>query len=409
MNKTILFLAQKMMYHTAYKKGLSLMSIICFFGIFIGTFALALVTAIMNGFEVTLHKKMQGIHSDIIIQSPYQELNADAIFSVLHNEFPEVSAYSPSTLRHIIISPSREENVPLVALIKGINPIAESKTTTISHKIIQSIPVKKFSQLFNDNNIIIGKQLAHTNNLTIGDSLEIFFAREQQKSNRLTFDSYNAIVSGIFSTGIDEFDSSIIYGSLQFLEKLFSHAPIEQINIALKPNTNETVVINKLQQRFGLHVFSWKNLYPALVATLTLEKYVSFFILTLILLVASMNIVSLLLMYITQKRTDIALLKSMGMSNAAISSIFFILGMTISVTASLCGIFAAYCTSLFLNYYPFIRLPDTYLVSHLPVSMNWHIALAVFCTVLFLSFFATLFATHHIKSINVSHVLRFEK
>ena len=76
----------------------------------------------------------------------------------------------------------------------------------------------------------------------------------------------------------------------------------------------KNIVIQKLRHRLGLDVYSWKDLYPSLVASLKLEKYVSFFILALILLVASMNIISLLFMQITQKRPTIALLQAMGMS-----------------------------------------------------------------------------------------------
>src|SRR5438445_8255501 len=121
-----------------------------------------------------------------------------------------------------------------------------------------------------------------------------------------------------------------------------------------------------------------------------------------------MNIISLLFMQITQKRPDIALLKSMGMSHAAISRIFFIIGMTISCVASFSGLIAALVASWILKRYPFISLPDTYYVTELPVAMNWEILCAVFCVVIVFSFFATWVPIQRIRAINISRVLRFE-
>jgi lipoprotein-releasing system permease protein len=411
MNMTPFFLAQRILLAHVYQKSISTMTVICLSGIFIGSFSLALITAIMNGFEVTIHEKMQGIHANIIIQSYGNGIDMDVLGPVLHKEFPEIKAFSPLATHHILLrSQQTEDATPLVAMIKGIDPNTEKDTSSIAKKIIESsINTAPFSQLFTSDQIVIGKQLALNNEITVGDTVELLFIQDEQvKGRKITLDSYKATVSGIFDTGIDEFDNGVMYCSLTLLEKLFPNIAIEQINVALYPESDEQETIEKLHSRLGLDVYSWKSLYPALVATLKLEKYVSFFIIALILLVASMNIISLLFMQITQKRPDIALLKAIGMSNKAISSIFFIMGMTISCVASFFGLAAALLASTMLERYPFITLPDTYYVTQLPVAMTWHIVLAVFCVVIVFSFFATWIPTRKIRSINISQVLRFE-
>lgn len=418
MNMTAFFLAQRILLTHVYQKSISTMTVICFAGIFIGSFSLALITAIMNGFEVVIHEKMQGIHSNLIIQSYKNDINMDALAPVLEKEFPEITAFSPTATHHILIqindpsfakaSEDRLDSTPIVAIIKGIDPTKEQYTSSLSKKIISS-PTTEFSQLFNDNQIIIGKQLAHNNEIIIGDTVELLFIRDGHvHGKRVTFDSQPAMVSGIFDTGIDEFDNGVVYCSLSFLEQLYPNITIEQVNIALAPNTDEQALIEKLHKRLKLNVYSWKDLYPSLVATLKLEKYVSFFILALILLVASMNIISLLFMQITQKRPDIALLKAMGMSHNSISAIFFIIGMTISCVASFFGLIAAVITSLFLQRYPFITLPDSYYVTQLPVAMSGHIICAVFFVVIIFSLCATWLPIQRIRTINISRVLRFE-
>ena len=192
------------------------------------------------------------------------------------------------------------------------------------------------------------------------------------------------------------------------MEKIYPNTIIEQINCALAPHTDEAAIIHKLRTRLGLDVYSWKDLYPSLVASLKLEKYVSFFILALVLLVASMNILSLLFMHITQKRPIIALLQALGMPLRSINELFFIMGITISSLASIGGLLAAIFTSWLLQTYPFITLPDAYYVTHLPVAMNWHIIGIVFCTVMILSSCAVWLPIQRIRSINISNVLRFE-
>jgi lipoprotein-releasing system permease protein len=410
MNLTPFFLAQRILCAHVYQKSISTMTIICFTGIFIGSFSLALVTAIMNGFEVAIHEKMQGVHSNIIIQSYKDGIDLDVLGPILQKEFPEINAFSPMATQHVLLrSHERSEDIPAVIAIRGIDPKTEKHVSALSKKIIQRLPSIEYSELFTDNQIIIGKQLARNNEITIGDTVELLFMRDGKiQGNRITFDAQKAIVSGIFDTGIDEFDQAIVYSSLSFLEELYPNIDIGYVNIALNPNIDETYIIEKLHSRLDLDVYSWKDLYPSLVASLKLEKYVSFFILALILLVASMNIISLIFMQITQKRPDIALLKAIGMSHSSISSIFFIIGMTISCSASLCGLIAACFASMVLKKYPFIQLPDTYYVTHLPVAMNWYIVCAVFCVVVMFSICATLFPIQRIRSINIARVLRFE-
>ena len=412
---TSFFLAQRILFTHVYQKSISTMTIICFAGIFIGSFALALITAIMNGFEVVIHQKMQGIHANLIIQSYHHGINIDVLSKILHKEFPEITAFSPMATQHILLqsntqfSSTSEDNIPAVAIMRGIDPVTEIHTSSLSQKIIKQLSNISFADLFNNNHMIIGKKLAHNNNIHIGDTIELFFIRDGYiQGKKVVFDTQLAVVSGIFDTGIDEFDNGVVYCSLSFLETLYPNIEVEQINVATAPYVNEPELIHKLRKRLGLDVYSWKDLYPSLVATLKLEKYVSFVILALILLVASMNIISLLFMHITQKRPDIALLKAIGMSHRSIVAIFFIIGITISCIASFGGLITALIVSWLLQRYPFITLPDTYYVTQLPVAMNGEIICAVFCVVVIFTVLAILLPIQRIATINISRVLRFE-
>ncbi len=393
-------------------KSISAMVIICFCGIFIGTLALALVASIMNGFEKITHQKLQGIHAQIIMRSYGNELNAPAI-EVALKTVPEIAAYSPATFKQVIIQNTNSDDITNAVLLKGVDPHREATTSTIGNKIIAHQGTEKnFTALLHHNQIAIGAKLAEYLHLAVGDTVNLLYldpeAARTARSHKITLDSQKAIVSAIFSTGIEEFDAGMILCSLEFLQKIYPGTLVSQFNIQLAPGADEALVIKQLQKQFNLEVFSWKELYPALVSALKLEKYAMFFILALIALVASMSIVSLIFMQIIQKRPDIAILTSMGMRSGTIAALFIIMGMVLAISAAIAGLCGAFLIGLLLEKYPFIALPDTYYVTHLPIYMEWHIFLAVLGLVILMSFVATWLPTRSIKMMNVASALRAE-
>ena len=141
----------------------------------------------------------------------------------------------------------------------------------------------------------------------------------------------------------------------------------------------------------------------------SLEKYVLMLILSLITLVASMNMVSLLSMYIHQKRKIFALCIVMGMSTARSSALIIIMGMLIASSASFIGLFAAYLAGIFLQNYPLIKLPDAYYVTELPVELDLNVFLFIGLATLFISFIASWIPARKISMLPISDILRSEE
>jgi len=406
MKKLSIFLGWRYLLGTRAENSVSTMIIICFLSILIGSFSLALVASIMNGFEQATHKKMQGIHSQILINANGQVLDPEKIASVLQKEFPEVIGFSPRAEGHAIIQHQDGDDSHSVAIIRAIDPQTEPSVSNFETKLEND---KKLLDLLDQNKILIGKTIAENTSVQNGQPLTLFIAQESSiQGRKIKFENHHAIVSGIYKTGIEEFDANVVFCSLNFFEKLFPDSGPTEIGIKLVSNAHEATVIKKLRSRLNLNVHSWKDFYPALVSALKLEKYAMFFIIALITLVASMNIISLMFMQISRKRSDIAILKTIGMSDKKISRIFLSTGMLVSLSASLVGLLAAFGTGLLLEHYPFISLPDAYYVSHLPSRMTPTIFLTVFAVVFCLSFFSTLLAVRRTKKINISQVLRFE-
>lgn len=409
MNYPSFYLAWRYMKTSHTEKTIALMSKLCFFGITISTFALTLVLFVMRGFEKETHAKLQGVHAQVIIRGYGDPLNYDQIARVLKDEFPEVAAFSPTSMEQCLIQGSAHDDTQVV-MIKGIDVATEVLVSSIGNKMVGTDrkPIALHDAL-NRNSIVIGSQLAKTADIAPGDTITLLCAQtEQVRSHTITFDEKDAYVSGIFTTGIDEFDATIVLCSLSFFTTLFPETGIEQINLTLTPSAHEDRVIEQLTKRLGLEVYSWKDLYPALVSALKLEKYAMVIIFALIALVASMSIMSLLFMQITQKRGDIALLKAMGAQDKTIVSIFLIMGMSIACISCLSGILLAVTAGFLLQRYPLITLPDVYYVSHIPVTIEWPLIFMVISIVMALSFIATWIPAQKARSFIIAQVLRFE-
>ena len=133
-----------------------------------------------------------------------------------------------------------------------------------------------------------------------------------------------------------------------------------------------------------------------------------FFLLALITLIACTNVISLLFMQITRKKTDIALLKTLGMNDSQIVLIFIFMGTMLATIAGALGIIGALIIGLLLQKYPFITLPDAYYCSTLPVHITWQTCAFVFIILLILSILAAWFSARSAKSINITQTLRFD-
>ncbi|KKP35464.1 MAG: Lipoprotein-releasing system permease protein [candidate division TM6 bacterium GW2011_GWF2_32_72] len=388
-------------------KNISIMAKVCFLGIFIGSFALALTMCVMNGFEKATHKKLQGIHSQIIAHANGEKLNFEAIENEIKEHFPEIDAVAPSEEKQAIIQQKDSDEINEIISIKAISAEHEPKLSELEQKITlpANFTIKKALQ---DNRILIGHKLAKSLDLSPGNELELLFAEEGQQNRKITLSKHDVTVGAIFDTGIEEFDANVIFCSMDLIQELFPDSGVTQIGIKLKRGVNEKETIKKLKDSLELEVYSWKDLYPALVSALQLEKYAMFLILILIILVASMNVISLLFMQITQKKSDIAILRSMGLSSKNISFIFVFIGLLVAFFASLTGTITAAIASWFLETYPFIQLPDIYYVTHLPAQAEWYIFIIVFLVVMLLSFISSWIPAKLIQKLNISEILRFE-
>lgn len=407
MNKFPLLLAFRYLFGAQQRKSVSTMIIISCLGIFIGSFSLMLTLAIMHGFDVVTCERLQSIHSQIIIRAFGDPINMENLAPVLQNEFPEIASFSPTVMQQAIIRNPHTDDISTVVAIKGIDPQTGWSVSSLAQKISPQNDPSDLVKLFDNKKIVIGKKLAESLDVSIGNTVTLLFAPEESKKKRINLNEMKVTIGGYFATGIEDFDMGLIFSSIDLVHQLFPDSGITHVQVKLRDGVDEKTVITKLRNRLHVEVYSWRDLYPALVSALKLEKYVMFVILMLISLIASMNIISLTFMQINQKRADIAILRAYGMTAHDIRMIFFYMGGVISFISCIFGIMCAIFCSLFLKQYPFITLPDAYFVTHLPVHLEPIHIIIVFCCCMILSFIGIWIPLRRTEEINIAEVLRY--
>lgn len=403
-SKNIFYFAKHFTQSKYQNSSVKIMIKICQISITIATCALALIFSIMNGFEEATYQKMQSIYPDIIIncQEPEFDMKSWEILADSNKNF--IKNYSFQKVNQILISTQPEDEDQLMIIIKGIKPQEENLVSNIQTKIISEI--KNISDVVTKNNILIGSKLAKNLSLNIGDTVYISTLTHNSFCG-IGLNSHAVIVQGIFKTGIEDFDTTVIYCDQKLYDEIFPDSDITHIHIKLTDKKHEQELKKTIGKQTKLEIYSWKDLYPSLLSALKLEKWAMFFILILIICVACMNIISVIFMYITQKQRDIAILLCMGMTRKKIQHIFILFSELITIPAAIIGLILAEFFGLILKNYPFIKLPDSiYDTDYLPVKLELHIFCVILIVIILISFITSWIATKNIKNINIVELLK---
>ncbi len=276
----------------------------------LGVGILITVLSVMNGFEKELRDKILGFTSHIQIHSDSQLTREELISIITSNK--NIASYSFVSRNEELISSSEKKNIPII--IHNVSEENENKTSDIGRMIIQG------SFKFNSsNNLVIGNVLARELNITIGDKVNISNYNKLQKSNKF-------IISGIFDSGLHEYNQRFVYASDKSLINILDYT---YIKMKLFNPLEASLVSRDLFNKFGIFTSNWTETHNALFQAISNEKRVMFVILTLIIAIASFNIISSLTLLVMNKQKDIAILMSLGISRRSIQYIFLIQGFII--------------------------------------------------------------------------------
>jgi len=399
------FIAKRYLFKGRKNSFISTISLVSIIGIAIGVAAMIIALALINGFqrdirgkilESTAHIMLNNIIGDGI--DGYKE-----IMKKVKNDFPEVTDISAVVFGTVLLKGTYSSGSG--AILRGIDFTGKPKENWLTTLKSGRLPVKK-------NEIVIGKDMAERMGLFTGDRCLIIAPRTVLSPTGLIPRIKRFTISGIFDSGLYEMDNGTIISNLKSGQKLFGlKNKINYIQLYVKDMFKVDETAKKLKKLIPprLSVITWKDQNASLYSALDLEKTVLFFTLSLIIVVASLNIIAGLILLVIQKTKDIGILLSYGASSKTIRKIFFIQGSFIGIAGTFFGTVLGLGFSAIANKLELIKVPrEIYQMSHITFSIKPFDLGMVILVSLLISFTATLIPSKKAANINIVDAVKNE-
>ena len=338
-----------------------LSALLAFLGISLGVMVLLIAMALMNGFDKEFKKKLTIMNYPLtVIPKFYGAVNEDLLID-LESRFPELS-FSPYVQSSIM---ARSGTKLEGGYIFGVNFEDEAKVNSVLEEAIQKNRFSKFD-------VLIGKSLKDEFNLYTDDRLMYIFTHVEPGGLSITPKIKRFKVKGVFDSGLSAYDKAYSYTTLSSMQAML-HLPSNQYDgIHIFSNDPHADII-KIKEILPVSVTvkGWWEDNVNFFAALELEKASLFIVLMLIVLIAAINIISSLLMTVMNRRSEIALLLSLGATTSEIKKVFLYLGIVIGLSGILAGIVFGMGGLWILSTFDIVSLPkDVYPTTTLPLDLS---------------------------------------
>jgi lipoprotein-releasing system permease protein len=393
---------------------ISFISIVSMAGIALGVMALIVVLSVMNGFQEELRARILGVAAHLEISGPGERISdwRGVLEKVRQNE--EVLAGAP-----FVNSQGMLANGDMVrgAIVRGVDPELENQVADFA----QYMKVGELGSLRpGEFGILLGAELARVLGVYPGDKVVLLTPQGNITPAGVMPRIKQFTVKGIFEAGMFEYDSGLALIHLQDAQKLLRLGEdVSGVRLKLAELFRAPFVTRDLSQMLmgDYYLVDWTTSHANFFRAVAIEKRMMFLILLLIVAVAAFNIVSTLVMAVTDKQSDIAILRTLGARPASIMQIFMVQGSFIGVFGTLLGIVSGVLLALNLEtVVPFIeRLAgfdlfpaEVYYINELPSKLDWGDVGIIGTVSLLLSLLATLYPSWRASRINPAEALRYE-
>ncbi|MBW8313745.1 MAG: lipoprotein-releasing ABC transporter permease subunit [Thiobacillus sp.] len=393
---------------------ISFISGVSMLGIALGVAALIIVLSVMNGFQKEVRDRMLGVLSHIEVFEPGgQAIPNLADTLAIIERHPEVLGAAPFVGAQALIA--RGEDMK-GALVRGINPALEPKVTDLVADLADTVLPRLVPGEFG---VILGGELARSLGVGTGDTVTLIAPSGQVTPAGVVPRIRQMTVVGTFDSGHFEYDSALALLHQDDAARIFRVEGPTGVRVKIKNlhEAREVAVAIAADLDPGLLVRDWTRQNRTWFAAVQLEKRMMFIILTLIVAVAAFNLVSTLVMTVTDKRADIAILRTLGASPQSIMGIFMVQGAMVGIIGTGAGLLLGLGVAFNIDtLVPALErllgasfLPqDVYLISRMPSDPQQGDILPVGLISLALSFVATIYPSWRASRVNPAEALRYE-
>jgi len=354
---------------------ISFISLVSMLGLAVGVMALITVISVMNGFEKELTARILGMVAHATISGVDESVRDWPHALQLANANPHVRGAAPFVEGQALLRGAR--NRP--AIVHGIEPELEPKVSEIDRKMLKGRLDALTPGAFN---IILGNELAMGLGVGVGDKVIVFTDDISVTPVGAVPRAKRFTVVGIFSVGFQEYDDGLAVIHMDDAEHLFQRDGPSGIRLKLDDMFHAWDVTRELASSLGglYRVQDWREGHANFFTAVAMEKKVMFIILSLIAAVAALNLVSSLVMLVTDKQADIAILRTLGISPRSVMGVFMVQGILVGAMGILIGIAGG--AALALNLPALVKWiehtfdveflpPDVYYISEVPSDMHW--------------------------------------
>ncbi len=393
---------------------ISFISLTSMLGIALGVAALIVVLSVMNGFQKELRARILGVASHVQITGVNNQLDEWQAVAKEASAHPRVVAAAPFVNAQAMLSSG---NGVRGTVVRGIVPQLEDKVADIgAHMVsgrLEGLAAGEFR-------IVLGSELARALGVVTGDKIALIAPQGLVTPAGILPRLKQFTVAGIFEVGMFEYDSGLALVHLEDAQKLYRmDQRVSGVRLKLDDLFRSREVTRDLMTRLrgDIYISDWTRSHANFFRAVQIEKNVMFIILLLIVAVAAFNIVSTLVMAVTDKQPDIAILRTLGASPRGIMKIFIVQGALIGVIGTLIGVAGGVVLALNIDVVvPFLeRLfnmqflsREVYYISELPSDLQRSDVLVIMLVSLGLSLVATLYPSWRASRVNPAEALRYE-